>query len=362
MRPLRVLLLHAASDENATLSYQHGWPRHFRRHPGFQCTSVNLRGAFAGRLAGLARARWQSFDAIILLHSVFSNACALVGPLREAVRQAPGLKAYFLGNEYKLMPEKMAMSEEIGVDLLVSQSDSPRVQALYRERLGCRVVGIPNTGLDTELFFPRKPRSERPIDLGYRALDAPLYLGHDERRRIAEEFRAAADRHRLRLDVSLRAEDRLDEPRWARFLNECKGQLGTEAGGDYFELTDETRHAVNEYQRAHPAAGLDEIRPRFFAPRADPVAMRILSGRNVEAAGTKTVQLLLEGHYGGYLQPDVHYIPIRKDFSNVDEVVAKFRDEAWCARLTENAHRVAVEQLTYRNLIDRFRDALRALL
>ena len=102
-------------------------------------------------------------------------------------------------------------------------------------------------------------------------------------------------------------------------------------------------------------------RSRFFRDYANPVPGRVLSGRNVEAAGTKTVQILLEGAYGGYLQPDVHYIPVRKDFSNLREAIGKFRDESVRNHVRENALQV-VRELTYPKLIDRFHDALRQLL
>jgi hypothetical protein len=147
----------------------------------------------------------------------------------------------------------------------------------------------------------------------------------------------------------------------AAFLNRCRGQLGSEAGGDYFELTDETRNAVRAWTAERPDAAFEEIWDRFFRDYPDPVPGRVLSGRNVEAAGTKTVQLLLEGAYGGYLEPDVHYIPLKKDFSNIDEALAKFRDETVCARIRENAFGLAHE-LTYPELIGRFEDALRPLL
>jgi hypothetical protein len=57
----------------------------------------------------------------------------------------------------------------------------------------------------------------------------------------------------------------------------------------------------------------------------------------------------------------VHYIPLEKDFSNIDEALAKFRDEALCARIRGNAFDLAHE-LTYPKLIGRFEDALRPLL
>jgi hypothetical protein len=362
MRRVRALLLHATSAQNATLSYQRGWPRHFLSHPGFECLALNVLGPRLGRLAAPWQVRRAQVDAIVVLHSVFSNANHLAGRLFDAVAAHPAPKAYFLGNEYKLMPEKLAFCAGLGVRLLVTQTREPRVHELYRERLGCTVIGLPNTGLDRELFAPRTPRAQRPIELGYRALDAPLYLGHDERRRLAEAFREAAVRHRLKVDISLDPKDRLEEEGWARFLDSCQGQLGSEAGGDYFELTDATRSAVNAFQAEHPEAGLPEVFERFFRDYPDPVPMRILSGRNVEAAGTRTVQLLMEGRYDGYFQPGVHYIPLRRDLGNVDEALATFRDPVVAERIAGQAYEVAVSELTYPRLIDRFHAALVPLL
>ena len=361
MKPIRVLLLYASGAENATFSYQTSWPRQFARHPKFQCTLLNVMDRrAANRLRGqwLAR-RWRG-DAVVLLHSVFSNACYVAGRLFEAVAATSHPKVYFIGNEYKDMPEKMAFAERLPLALLVTQSSSAGVQQLYRERLGCAVIGMPNTGLDSTVFFPSCPTSERPIDLGFRSMDSPIYLGHRERRDMAEYFEAHAGRLGLAVDISLDASRRFAEPEWAAFLNRCKGQLGTEAGGEYFDLDESTRCGVIRFLAERPGAGFDEVRREFFAePR--PVTLRLLSGRNVEAAGTRTVQLLFEGHYGGYLQPDVHYIPLKKDFSNADEAVAKFRDAAFRETILENAYRLARSELTYDRLLDGFYDALSPL-
>src|SRR5688572_15265599 len=172
MAPFRTLLLYACSEANATFSYQVAWPRQFRRHSAFESTAINVADrAWHARLRGNALARMWRGDIVVILHSVFSNSPLLVGRLFDAVRALPQPKIYFIGNEYKFMPEKMRFCEELGVALLVSQSASPAVHALYRERLGCLVTGIPNTGLDNELFRPTAPPDERPIDLGYRADD-----------------------------------------------------------------------------------------------------------------------------------------------------------------------------------------------
>ena len=361
MKPLRTLLLFGSSELNATFSYQHSWPAAFDRHPQFDCTCINLLDRrLPARVAALATAATWRGDAVVLLHSVFSNARLLSGRLFDIVQRIRQPKAYFIGNEYKLMPEKMEFCERLNVRLLVSQTRSRRVHDLYRKRLGCSVVGIPNTGLDPELFRPITPLADRPIDIGYRSVDAPAYLGHTERRDIAGYFQQNAERLQLRVDISLDSRCRLAGRDWASFLGRCKGQLGTEAGGDYFELTDETRDKVNEYTRLHPQAAFTDVWNRFFATYPDPVPIRIISGRNVEAAGAGTVQLLFEGEYDGYLRADEHYIPLKKNLSNADEAIRKFRDEAYCRRLTANAHDLVMSEFRYDHLIGTFAAALRS--
>lgn len=362
MKPIRALLLHARFPDNETLSYQRVWPRHLAAHPGFRCVSVNVLSPWANRLTRVhTRVAPRRFDAVIILHSVFSNGRFLNGRLLEAIRRLPVPKVYFIGNEYKGMPEKMWFCEVLPVSLLVSQLSSPAAHELYRQRLGCNVLALPNSGLDTELFSPRTAFEDREIDLGYRAHEAPLAIGNAERRALADRFTAAAAGDGLRVDISLDPAERLDERGWARFLDGCKGQLASEAGGDYFELTDETWNAVNAYVKQHPQASFEEVDARFFRDYPAPVSGRALPSRVIEAAGTKTVQILLEGEYGGYFRPDVHYIPLRRDFSNLDEALAKFRDRAFVESLRNTAHEVAVEELRFEKLIDRLHDALAPL-
>ena len=359
MRPLRALVIYAASADNATFSYQTGWPRALAHDSRFDSRLVNVSTRGVGeRLSGWWDVRTARVDIVLLLHSVFSNGCLLAGRLLDAVRALRAPKVYFVGNEYKLMPEKMAFAESIGIALLVSQSSAPAVHRIYRDRLGCAVVGIPNTGVDLEVFRPTSDPDARPIDLGYRADDSPPYLGHNERRRIADYFQQHAAELDLRIDVSLDAADRLPEREWAAFLNRCRGQLGTEAGGDYFSIDDEYRLKVNAFVTQHPQAPFEEIRDRFFSGVTGALPLRIISGRNVEAAATRTVQLLFEGEYDGYLRPDEHYIPLRKDFSNISEAIEKFRDHAFCRRISDNAFRLATTEFTYAALVGRARDAV----
>jgi hypothetical protein len=53
---------------------------------------------------------------------------------------------------------------------------------------------------------------------------------------------------------------------------------------------------------------------------------------------TKTAQLLVEGRYSGALEAGRHYLPIRRDFSNLDDVLEQASDPAVLAELADRAY------------------------
>jgi hypothetical protein len=360
---IRIALLFAQSDINATLSYQHGWPSALQTSPLFECTPFNLAQiTFADRVRLWRMLQGGNFDAIVLLHSVYSNQQNLRHLLFWLVARCPQPKAFFIGNEYKSMPEKVEFCRRLGLDLLISQSNDPHVLDLYRQALGCAVDSIPNTGYDESVFRMTVPLNERPVDIGYRSYEAPWYLGNIEKTEIADHFSDNAGRYGLTTDISLDPNARFDSVEYAAFLNRCRAQIGTESGTDFFELTDETRNAVNAYLEKVPGAPWPEVREKFFDNYGPSVPMRIISGRQVEAAACKTVQVQFDGRYNGYFEADVHYIPLRKDFSNAQEAVDKLRDDAFCARLVDAAYEVASQELTYERLTMKLADSLRRVL
>ena len=90
--------------------------------------------------------------------------------------------------------------------------------------------------------------------------------------------------------------------------------------------------------------------------------MRIISGRNVEAGATKTVQILFEGEYGGYFRPDTHYIPMKKDFTNFDEVIDKFSDSSYSSQIAANAYDLVMSELTYDKILNKFYEQVQLIL
>jgi hypothetical protein len=361
-RKVRILGLHADDANWATLSYARSLPRAVGRHAGFAMTTVNIaRLSKWDRLSLLAHLRFGRYDAIFLFHSVFSNANYVSPPLESSIRRARIPVAFFVGNEFKLMPEKMEFADRLGVALLVSQIARPQVHELYRRRLACEVLFLPNATFDAAPFAEAKPASERRIDIGYRAFEGAWYLGHDDRGRVATIVAEPAAKLGLRLDISLDPSRRLAALEWQRFLGDCRGQLGTEAGTNAFELDDATRIAVNAFCEANPEATFDEVLTRYFPPDGSRVSGRTISSRHIEAAAARCVQLLLPGDYAGIFRPDEHYIELARDGSNVDEALAKFADPSVCARLSEAAFEAAATQFSESRLMRKLETVVRGI-
>jgi hypothetical protein len=173
-----------------------------------------------------------------------------------------------------------------------------------------------------------------------------------EKHEIGVRFGELARDSGLRLDLATSEGERLYGDDWYRFIANSRCVLGVESGVSAFDLEDEV---MNEYD-ARVAEGLPVgLEDLSTLPRwEDVVYYRTISPRHFEAAALRVCQVLFEGRYSGALEPMVHYIPLKKDFSNYDEVVRLIRDPDVRRELTENAYRdlIASGEWSYARLIE----------
>lgn len=73
-------------------------------------------------------------------------------------------------------------------------------------------------------------------------------------------------------------------------------------------------------------------------PGWDGHALGAIGPRHLEAAAARTCQVLVEGGYSGVLEPDVHYLPVRPDLTDVDAVVERLGDRRLVAATAERAY------------------------
>ena len=155
----------------------------------------------------------------------------------------------------------------------------------------------------------------------------------------------------MRCDIR---KNRLPRQEWNLFLNGCRALIGAESGTYYLNergrVLDEARRFNLSENRA---ATFDEIYDKFYRGLPRGVSGKCISSRHFEPIGTKTCQLLLEGNYNGILKPDEHYIAIKRDFTNIDDAIERFRDTGYRTRIADRAYDFVMAEHTYRHRVEK---------
>jgi hypothetical protein len=327
----------------------------FRRYAGHRCFYLNL--AFR-KVPGYLKQ--IDFD-LVVYHTQFLSTRWSPPLFAELCQRARPLKG--LGRVRAALPQDEFIHTDILCDFLrefevglifsvAFASEWPKIYApLERAGLGFRTV---LTGYLDERTVRRIRKLERrapvrDIDIGYRAWHAAPWLGrHGQLKvRVAEELRAAAQGAGLRLDLSTGEGDTLLGDEWYRFLLRCRYTVGAEGGASILDRDGAIKERTERYLAEHPGAGFEEVEAACFPELDGFLNLMALSPRHLEACVTRTCQVLVEGEYNGVLEAGRHYIELRRDFSNVGEVVELLRDEGLRERIVELAYREVVESGRY---------------
>jgi hypothetical protein len=183
------------------------------------------------------------------------------------------------------------------------------------------------------------PAADRPHDIVYRARHLPYWYGsHAQlKHRIGDAVLEHATAHGLACDVSTRAQETIFGDQWLDFLGTARATVGVESGSSVLDRRGEVHERVDELLQADPALSFEEVSARM-PPGWDDYRFYAISPRHLESVVTKTAQILVEGHYSGVLEAERHYLPVRRDFSNLDEVLEAARDRPALARMAEQAY------------------------
>ena len=106
----------------------------------------------------------------------------------------------------------------------------------------------------------------------------------------------------------------------------------------FVDYTGEVYQAIDEFERANPTATFEEINDRFLEGRDGQIVIHVISPRCFEAAALRTLMILYPGEYSGVLEPGRHYVELRHDHSNMDEVMAVVLDPDRAAKIIERAY------------------------
>jgi hypothetical protein len=332
-------------DVNARSSYAADWREAFLGSPDLEVEVCNINNLVH---FGRCLLRLKQYDLIIVSHVAAGDDMKLL--LRCAHwfhrRRAPLI--VFIGNEYDLFDEKIGFIREVRSEFVCSQLPIAAANYLYGECEHSRVVEMPHA-LNPKNFFPI-PNTCREIDIGFIGDIYWPFVGDRERTEVIEWFERHGQARGLRCDIR---KERIPRAAWNHFLNGCKGLIGAESGTYYLNERGRLLDRARTYNLVeNPAATFDTVFAKFYHGQKPGISGKCISSRHFEPIGTKTCQVLLEGHYNGILEADRHYISIKKDFSNIDEVIARFRDVSYRTRMVEDTYDYVLSQHTYRHRVE----------
>jgi glycosyltransferase involved in cell wall biosynthesis len=314
----------------------------------------------AGTVPGLDEQKYKltldSFDAVLIHYSVrLSLENHISAGAAAAIAAYNGPKVLFIQDEYENTYNAQRWIKTLGISAIFTTVPLDQVTRVYpAERFG-HIDFVPTlTGYVPEspkLDLFARPLSERRLMIGYRGRQLPFQygnLGH-EKYRIGIEMRRLAEARGIAIDIEVDDHQRIYGEEWYAFLGRCRATLGTESGANIFDF-DGTLKALSEQ---HRELGFAEFHDRFLSKRDGEIRMNQVSPKIFEAIRLRTALILFEGEYSGFVKPDVHFIPLKKDFSNVEEVFDKIADDAFLTELTDRAYRDVIEseRFSYREFI-----------
>lgn len=190
---------------------------------------------------------------------------------------------------------------------------------------------------------------ERKIDIGYRAYKSPPWLGRHGylKTKIADVFQRIAPASGFSIDISTEKNDTKLGNDWLNFLANCKYFIGVEGGSTVIDPDGFIFKKGTEYHLKNPAASFEDFEQNCFPGMDGNLQLFAVSPRHLEACAAKTCQVLIEGSYNDILIPHKHYIELKKDFSNIKEVLEKMKNEELRKQIVETAYRDIVASHKY---------------
>ena len=334
-----LLLYHHPLTPNASTIMEH--VDAFRRHSRFKVWSVNTELGFPEGLKSL------QFQGILLHYSLFGPRYEMNKSFLDYLEHSNGsYKIAFFQDEHRFCQKRFAFLNHFRIGCVFTLVEPAYYKDTYQKytKVPKLVYTIPGYVSDNLIEIARHktiPDEMRKIDIGYRGRKLEYYMGKggQEKYEIAIEFSKRTGSLGLKLDIEAEEWKRIYGDNWNEFVANCRGVLGVEAGVSVFDVEDIVYRKYRELLASNSKLQFKEISKQLLWEWEDRIPYRTISPRHFEAASLRVCQILFEGQYSGILEPGVHYISLKKDFSNFKEVIRMFRDRSIRHELTENAYR-----------------------
>lgn len=339
----KILVLHSLQEisRNTNFEFTGSFARHAK---GCEVHYLNLYGVVASREMDS-----QDYDLLIVTYEVLAQRAWVYWPeiQQRVTRISHSAKAtVFLPQDDYTFSSRL---DDLAIACEVSAVWSPiakDVELLYPRsakqgiRFELALTGYVEREKLKEYEGYSKSFDAREIDLGQRVSMLPVNFGKIAQRkaeiatRLGEELLSRS----FRVDVSTKPEDSFSGSSWLEFLGNTRFTVSRKGGAG---IGDPLNKFSNRVAFLHLFSRIldSEMLERLSATNGVVVGdFSAVSPRLFEAAALGVCQILEEDNYlDGAIMPWIHYVPLKSDFSNVDEIADFMRSGDRIQEMVQNA-------------------------
>ena len=310
------------------------------------------------------------YDAVVIHYSVRLPFGQVSDIGIRILQDFKGLRVLFIQDEYDNTNVVKKIIGAASFDLVFSVVPDNSMSKIYppnefpQTKFVSVLTGyVPDelTGQSESLTYP----STRSLFLAYRGRKLPIRYGRlgQEKIAIGHGVKDYCNQHGIACDIEWEDRYRIYGKEWYAFIASAKAMLGSESGSNVFDWDGDLQTTIDDYVRKSWKVDQNKIYKQIIEEREVDELMNQISPRAFEMAAAKTIMGLYEGSYSGVLEPGTHFLPLKKDFSNLGEVIAELRDDIKVDAMADRVYRdlILSGKYSYKKfvgLVDNEMDAL----
>ena len=205
------------------------------------------------------------------------------------------------------------------------------------------------------------PIAKRTKDIIYRVRKLPYWFGRAGYKKsyLAEVVSEKANVSGLIVDIKSGHKESFYGNDWLEFIASGKTVLAAQGGYSMINYYGEIPTRAEYIIRQKPEISFNNFSKKM--PYGwDDFELFTITPRHFDAAIVKTCQVLLEGEYKNVLKPNRHYILIKEDYSNLDDVLRKIKDLDYIKVIADRTYEDIVQggRFSYKTFAEEIENAI----
>ena len=289
---------------------------------------------------------------IIVLHNSIMHILVNNQKLKELyikhLVKYEGKKVAIIQDEYYDVNLIKSFLEKINIDLVLTCIPDKNKRDVYNNIPNARIERV-LTGYVPEKMSLIQPIKNREIFIFYRGKNLPYYYGKlgQWKQNIGKKMFKYCETNKIdNINIAWREQDKIFGKNWLKTMQNSKVTLATPSGLNVFHYDNSKIYACLKKERTMPNYTY-EMAEKEFNLQDGPIKMGQISPKMFEAAMCGTVLVMYPGTYNGIFKKDVHYIELQPDFSNIEEVMKKIKNDEFLQEMSDRTYKDIVESNKY---------------